>query len=480
VEYLAKDQTKVETFDITLNDGNGGQVTRTISVTITGTNDAPDLQVLVGDSAAATLTETNAGLSASDTLTVTDVDTSDTIASSVTAVSASGTTVGLGLTNDQLLSMLSVTPAGGLTADSGDASNLTWTFDSGSQAFDYLNPGQSLVLTYTITSSDGQGGSDTQQVQVTINGTADNVAPVITSSTTLATIREHLINTTFNGFTSDAAGTVTANDANGDTLTYSLLSDSSGGAFEINAGTGAVTVRDVTLLDFEGGGLTVDGANKYYTLQVQVSDGSLSATQTARVYLTDVTNTTVNQQANYIDGNGGADLFTLEAGNDVAFGDGGTDSFTGSQGNDMLFGGAEADTLNGSESNDILHGGAGSDSLTGGTGNDTFVFGATLGVGNVDSIADFAVGSDTILLVSDALGPFAALADSGTLAASQFDYAGGGVDANTRIIYDPTTGALSYDVDGSGGVAAVQFATLSANLVGLSNTNFLLGPPPGP
>ncbi len=41
VEYLAKDQTKVEHFTITLDDGNGGTVDRTIDVTITGTNDAP-------------------------------------------------------------------------------------------------------------------------------------------------------------------------------------------------------------------------------------------------------------------------------------------------------------------------------------------------------------------------------------------------------------------------------------------------------
>ena len=45
VEYLAKDQTKVETFTITLDDGNGGIVDRTIEVTITGTNDAPVLTV---------------------------------------------------------------------------------------------------------------------------------------------------------------------------------------------------------------------------------------------------------------------------------------------------------------------------------------------------------------------------------------------------------------------------------------------------
>ena len=41
VEYLAKDQTKVETFTLTLNDANGGAVQRTVTVTITGTNDTP-------------------------------------------------------------------------------------------------------------------------------------------------------------------------------------------------------------------------------------------------------------------------------------------------------------------------------------------------------------------------------------------------------------------------------------------------------
>src|SRR5205085_1593950 len=50
VEYLAKDQTKVESFTITLDDGNGGLITKQIDVTITGTNDAPVItaQDLVG------------------------------------------------------------------------------------------------------------------------------------------------------------------------------------------------------------------------------------------------------------------------------------------------------------------------------------------------------------------------------------------------------------------------------------------------
>ncbi len=42
----------------------------------------------------------------------------------------------------------------------------------------------------------------------------------------------------------------------------------------------------------------------------------------------------------------------------------------------------------------------------------------------------------------------------------------GGVahDADDRIIYDTDSGALSYDADGGGDVAAIQFAQLSTNL----------------
>jgi VCBS repeat-containing protein len=41
VEYLAKDETKVETFTFNVEDGQGGSVERTVSVTVTGTNDVP-------------------------------------------------------------------------------------------------------------------------------------------------------------------------------------------------------------------------------------------------------------------------------------------------------------------------------------------------------------------------------------------------------------------------------------------------------
>jgi VCBS repeat-containing protein len=157
-------------------DGHGGSVAASQSFTLAAVNDLPDIRLVSSDSATASLTETNAGLTASGTLSVTDADSSDAISSTASSVVASGTTTGLGLSNAQLLSMMSVSPASGLAADAGDEHNLSWSFDSAAQAFDYLLPGQTLTLSYTIASSDGHSGTDTQQISITISGTADVAA----------------------------------------------------------------------------------------------------------------------------------------------------------------------------------------------------------------------------------------------------------------------------------------------------------------
>ena len=67
-------------------------------------------------------------------LTVTDVDTNDTVSSTVTLASFTGPNGGL--SNAQLLSYFSVTPAAGLAANVGDVNNLTWNFNSGMGAID--------------------------------------------------------------------------------------------------------------------------------------------------------------------------------------------------------------------------------------------------------------------------------------------------------------------------------------------------------
>ena len=125
----------------------------------------------------------------------------------------------------------------------------------------------------------------------------------------------------------------------------------------------------------------------------------------------------------------------------------------GEAGNDKLFGG---------RGDDLLDGGLGADILSGGQGEDSFRFTTELGNGNVDRIKDFNVQDDTILLDS---AIFTEL-DEGLLDFTAFHKSASGTaqDAFDRIIYDSNDGTLSYDADGSGDIAAIQFAQLSTNL----------------
>ena len=56
--------------------------------------------------------------------------------------------------------MMTVAPTSGLPGHPGNSNNLTWTFNSGSEAFNYLEMGQTLTLTYTVQSTDSNGLSD--------------------------------------------------------------------------------------------------------------------------------------------------------------------------------------------------------------------------------------------------------------------------------------------------------------------------------
>jgi Ca2+-binding RTX toxin-like protein len=128
-------------------------------------------------------------------------------------------------------------------------------------------------------------------------------------------------------------------------------------------------------------------------------------------------------------------------------------------------------TIYGNAGTNLLTGGGGADALYGLGGIDTFAFTAALGSANVAIVGDFSVAEDRILLGGAAGQPFAALA-SGALGAGAFRLGSAALDADDRIIYNPGTGALSYDADGAGGAAAVQFATLSTGLTNLAASSF--------
>ena len=182
---LAQGQTATDVFTYTMADASGATSSAPLTIAITGTNDAPDIVIRSGDSATANLTETGAGLTTSGTMTVRDPDLTDAVTASVTAVALSGTTGGL--TAADVLGMLSVTP-GSIAADPGDTNNLGWAFNSGAQAFNFLNSGDTLTLAYTVQATDGSA-SDAQTVTVNITGTAGPAAHddtiLVSNSTTV-------------------------------------------------------------------------------------------------------------------------------------------------------------------------------------------------------------------------------------------------------------------------------------------------------
>ncbi|WP_176503914.1 VCBS domain-containing protein, partial [Cobetia sp. 5-11-6-3] len=176
-DHLAVGESLVLDYTVVVTDSQGVTAEQVVSITINGSNDAPVIALEGDDSANETLTETDDTLTTSGTLSVSDLDTTDDVTPSVTAVTATGDTDGL--SNDQLLSMLSVDADAIIDGVSNDGT-LNWTFDSSSvagEAFDHLAVGESLVLDYTVVVTDSQGVTAEQAVSITINGSND--APVI-------------------------------------------------------------------------------------------------------------------------------------------------------------------------------------------------------------------------------------------------------------------------------------------------------------
>ncbi|ARQ01290.1 calcium-binding protein [Pseudorhodoplanes sinuspersici] len=164
-------------------------------------------------------------------------------------------------------------------------------------------------------------------------------------------------------------------------------------------------------------------------------------------------------------------LFSIEnligsAFNDTLSGGQSRNMLEGGDGNDRLFGREGGDTVRGGAGSDFIDGGANRDVLTGGAGigdaPDTFYFASAAEAG--DTITDFF--SDHIALSAEGFGlesvddfVFARTSDPLT-------------DMPT-MIYDSRSGNLSWDADGSGGEAAVYFATLTGAPL-LTQNDFLI------
>ncbi|MBM9521283.1 VCBS domain-containing protein, partial [Desulforhopalus vacuolatus] len=266
-DHLNVGDSTILTIPVTVTDDNGATDTVQIQITVNGTNDAP---VAVAD-VITSVDEGAAGISG--TLTSTDVDDDSTATFAVTP----GSTAPAGFT---------------LHADG------QYTFDPTDATYDHLNVGDSVILTVPVTVTDDQGGTDTVQIQITVNGTND--APVAGADVTTS-VDEGAGMVSGNLTSSDvdddatAAYTTTAT-IDGFTLhadgSYSF--DPTDAAYDhLNVGDSTILTIPVTVTDDQGGTdtvqiqITVNGTNDApvavadVTATVDEGDATISGTLTA-------------------------------------------------------------------------------------------------------------------------------------------------------------------------------------------------------
>ena len=173
--------------------------------------------------------------------------------------------------------------------------------------------------------------------------------------------------------------------------------------------------------------------------------------------------------ADHLGGGSGTDWLKGGDGNDRISGGAGTDGLRGDAGDDRLDGGAGSDDVRGGAGDDVVNGGAGRDRLAGDAGRDVFVFDA-LGPANFDKVDGFNA-LDGVFRLDGSV--FAGL-QAGPLARAYFVAGTHALDDSDHIIYDRTTGTLLFDLDGAGGVAAVQFAAIDPG-TSITADDFIVG-----
>jgi large repetitive protein len=252
--------TGSDSFTYTVSDGNGGTDTATVSITVGGTNDAPDA---VND--AATVAEDSSANVINVLANDTDGD-GDSLTVSAVTQGANGSVVNNG-TN------VSYTPNANF---------------SGSDSF-----------TYTI--SDGNGGTDTATVNVTVSGVND--APDAVNDS--ASVAEDSANNLINVLANDT-------DADGNTLTVSAVTQPANGSV-INNGTNVSYTPNANFSGSDSFTYTIsDGNGGTDTATVSVTVTGVNdppvANNDAATVAEDTTNNAINVLANDTDGGDGGAL----------------------------------------------------------------------------------------------------------------------------------------------------------------------------
>lgn len=409
---LGAGATAMDTFQYTISDGNGGTDTATVTITIGGSNLAPtaidDAFSTDEESALTTgsvlLNDTDPNL---DTLSVIGPDDSGTL---------------------------------GTVTDNGDG---TFDYDPNGQ-FESLGVGDTAIDTFDYTVSDGNGGTDTGTVTITIDGVND--APVAVSDTLTvnedtadslvvtvndtdvdgddvevvsvddtATVGAVLIDADADSITYDPDGqfeSLGVGETATDSFTYTI-SDGNGGMDTATVSVTITGVNDAPVFDVAGPFAIDENTTVVGTVEASDADGdavtySIIGGADAALFAIDAnsgalsfvnapdfeTPGDVGGDNNYtvqvavFDGTEAVDTFVFVEVLDVDDGGSGPNVIFGTDRNDVLSGGDGVDEIYGLGGNDFLRGGADADILDGGEGFDTVHYdGSTAGV-TIDLTAD--------------------------------------------------------------------------------------------
>ena len=383
---LGDGENTITKITYTATDPSGVQVTQTLTVTVTGTNDAP---VAVADTGT-TDEDTSVTL---DNVLGNDTDVDDTVLT-VSQVGDVAGNVGTPVAGD----------AGGLFTISEDG---TASFDPNG-AFDALAPGDTANTTVTYTITDPDGLTSTTSVTVTVTGVNDG--PVAVNNTYAVGANETFGDIDGNLITDDT-GTGVDNDPESDTLTVQAVDGVAGNVGTAVAGNngGLFTIQPDGTVDFDANGDFDDlplGATAQTSVTYTIVDAAgMTDVATATFVVSGINDGTVqgtagndiiNPSIPYVDADGdivdGDDaILAGKVGNDdVIEGFGGDDTINAGDGDDTVFGGTGDDSIMGGVGNDVLMGNDGNDTVSSGAGDD-MIFGAA---GN-DSLAGNA-GNDKI------------------------------------------------------------------------------------
>ncbi len=383
-DALGEGDKYTETFTVTVDDGNGGKATQTITVNLTGTNDAPVI----------TESHTDNGTTGSFIFTDADVKADGSFYDTHSfAISVDGKAHGVTLDSTGTHGTVTIDGLGTFELTQGDGGNWHYAFTASPEAIAGAALGSLVTHDFQIIVNDGHATAMTpageDSLSVSFMGTGTPPADMDLGNLTPGMAQgDHL----------------PGMDADGHQLAYAFDKAVDGniqgefGSLHFNAETGQYTYT----LDTSEDGLhklaqaQADGSALKESFGYTVSGHEGHSNGSLEINLTDLHTQLGHAGADTLGDQTAAHSQVIfgEGGDDVIYGGAGNDWLFGGEGDDQIFGGTGDDILYSGAGNDYLDGGTGHNSLYGGAGNDILVYNQGMAHASGGEGIDFLVGAE--------------------------------------------------------------------------------------